>query len=352
MIRSIKYTPFFIRLFHWEYWPFHVVYALIYPYWFFLCLRARSLFFFNTANPHILNGGFLMESKKAIYELIPADHYPATLLFKAGTDPVEVLESAKRHQIVFPLIAKPDIGMKGLSVKKIENGEELAEYAGSSKVDFLVQAFIPFEKEVGIFYYRYPNETKGHISGIVQKEFLAVKGNGKQTIRELLEKDRRYILQLPALERLYGKRMDEVLQVNREELLVPYGNHARGAKFIDISHLADEELTDTIDRICSNVNGFYFGRLDIRYQSWEALKRGENFSIVELNGAGSEPTHMYDPRHSLFYAWKEIIRHWNILFRISRINHKLLKKPYMNIPQGLKMLKANRNYVKLISGGS
>jgi hypothetical protein len=351
-MRSIKNTPLFIRLFNWEYWPFHAVYALLYPYWLFLCLRARSLFFFNTANPYILNGGFLMESKKSIYDMIPPDLYPATLLFKTGTGYVEVLESAKLHGITFPLIAKPDIGMKGLSVKKIKNEAELAEYAVSSKVDFLVQAFIPFEKEVGIFYYRYPNETKGNISGIVQKEFLTVKGDGKGTLRELLEKDRRYILQLPALEKLYGEELDKVLKSNEEELLVPYGNHARGAKFIDISHLADAALTDTINRICNNVNGFYFGRLDIRYQSWEALKRGERFSIVELNGAGSEPTHMYDPRHSLFFAWKEIIRHWNILFRISRINHKLLSKPYMNIPQGLQMLKANRNYVKLISGES
>jgi hypothetical protein len=79
------------------------------------------------------------------------------------------------------------------------------------------------------------------------------------------------------------------------------------------------------------------------------LKQGKNFSIIELNGAGSEPTHMYDPKHSIFFAWKEIIRHWNILARISRINHRLLKKPYMNISAGLEMLKANKRYVKLIS---
>jgi len=140
-----------------------------------------------------------------------------------------------------------------------------------------------------------------------------------------------------------------VLPEGKEELLVPYGNHARGAKFIDISYLADQQLTEAIDRICKGVNGFYYGRLDIKYESWEALKRGEQFSIVELNGAGSEATHIYDPRHSIFFAWKEIIRHWNILFRISRMNHKLLKKPYMNIPEGLQMLKANRQYMKLIS---
>lgn len=290
-----------------------------------------------------------MESKKSIYDQIPDSHYPETLLFKAGTDPDEVLKDVNKNQLVFPLIAKPDIGMKGISVKKIRNATELKEYALISRVDFLVQAFIPFENEVGIFYYRYPNELKGRISGIVRKEFLAVIGDGISTLRELIQKDKRSILQLPALEKQYGKDLNQVLPAGMEELLVPYGNHARGAKFIDISHLTDQQLTETIDRICKGVNGFHYGRLDIRYESWEALRRGERFSIVELNGAGSEATHMYDPRHSIFFAWKEIIRHWNILFRISRMNHKLLKKPYMNIPEGLQMLKANREYMKLIS---
>ena len=293
-----------------------------------------------------------MESKKSIYDMIPGKYYPGTLLFSAGTNPSEVIGSVKEFEFALPLIAKPDIGMKGLSVKKIGNVDELREYALSSKVDFLVQEYISYENELGIFYYRYPNESIGHISGIVKKEFLRVEGDGVSTIRQLILKDKRSILQLPVLEKLYGPRLSQVLPEGTEELLVPYGNHARGAKFIDISYLADQELVDTIDRICKRVDGFYYGRLDIRYESWEALKRGERFSIVELNGAGSEPTHIYDPRHSIFRAWREIIRHWNILFQISRINHKLLKKPYMNMEQGLQMLKANRAYVKLISGGS
>jgi hypothetical protein len=32
----------------------------------------------------------------------------------------------------------------------------------------------------------------------------------------------------------------------------------------------------------------------------EELEQGINFSIVELNGA--EPTHIYDPKHSLFFC--------------------------------------------------
>lgn len=291
-----------------------------------------------------------MDSKKEIYDLIPAAHYPATLHFKAGTSEEDIIAAVVKKQFRFPLVGKPDIGMKGKAVKKLPGRADLIYYARNSKVDFLIQDFIPYEKEVGIFYYRFPNEAEGHISGIVEKEFLSVTGDGISDIESLLKKDKRSIIQLPALRKTYGNELHKVLNPGEEFILVPYGSHARGAKFIDASHLIDEQLIHTIDGICQQVKGFYFGRLDIRYRNWEELRLGQHLSIIEINGAGSEPTHMYDPKHSIFFAWKEIIRHWNILFRISCINHRQLKKPYMKISDGLGMLKDNKNYVKLLGG--
>lgn len=289
-----------------------------------------------------------MESKKAIYDLIPPEYYPRTLFYKTGTPNEQIIADIQTRQLIFPLIGKPDIGMQGKSVKKFADISELLEYASYSKVDFLVQEFVSYENEVGIFYYRYPGGPKGRISGIVGKEFLSITGDGVSSMEALLLMNKRYVLQLPVLKKTYGVELRRVLGYGEKFLLVPYGNHVRGAKFVDSSHLIDDELSCTIDHICRQVPGFYFGRLDIRYQSWEELKKGKNFSVIELNGAGSEPTHMYDPRHTIFFAWKEIIRHWNILARISRINHRLLKKPYMNLSTGLQMLKANKHYVKLI----
>jgi hypothetical protein len=313
-------------------------------------MRARSFFFFNTSNPTIQNGGFMMESKKEIYDLMPQKYYPPTIFFKAGTDAATILQIVRQRNFRFPVVGKPDIGQKGLSVKKLEDENELLEYAGYSKVGFLVQEFISFKNEVGIFYYRYPNNEKGAVSGIVRKEFLTVTGDGTSTVEELLNKDKRYVLQLPVLKKTDGDKMETVLEKGEELLLVPYGNHVRGAKFIDDSHLIDEELVSTMDAVCKKIDGFYFGRMDIRFNTWEELKQGKNFSIIELNGAGSEPTHMYDPKHSIFFAWKEIIRHWNILWRISRMNHHPVKQPYMKTSVGLQMFRENAKYLKLIEG--
>lgn len=345
----LRKSPALIRLLHWEYWPFHVVYGPIYLYWLWLCLRARSFFFFNAANPGIRNGGFLMESKKEIYDLLPPAYYPQTVLVKAESGRNDLLIALGQTSLSFPLIAKPDIGMRGLAVQKLETFEELVAYAANSLVDFLVQAFVPWEKEAGIFYYRYPDEEKGRVSGIVAKEFLTVTGDGKSTVKELLLRDTRHVLQLPVLENLFPEKLQTVPAERETVLLVPYGNHARGAKFTDITCLADGELEHTMDSICRQVPGFYYGRLDIRYRDWEALKQGRDFSVIELNGAGSEPTHIYDPSHSLFFAWKEIIRHWRVLFHISRKNYRLQNGGYLPVAQGIAMFRQNTVYLRKLS---
>lgn len=346
--RKITNYPLFIKIFNWEYWPFNVVYGPIYLYWFWLCIRARSFFFFNAANPTIKNGGFLLESKKDIYDLIPQEYYPKTVFFYAHTSQKEIRQQLEISKLLFPLIGKPDIGMRGLAVKKLDNLADVLAYAQHSKVNFLLQEFVALEQEVGIFYYRYPNKQKGCITGIVGKEFLSVTGNGVSTIEELLQQDKRSILQLKTLSETFGVELLQVLPANEKYLMVPYGNHCRGAKFLDVTDLADDELIAAIDEICKQIPGFYFGRMDIRYHTWEELKQGKNFSIIELNGAGSEPTHMYDPKHSVFFAWKEIIRHWNILLRVSMLNHTVQRIPYMSLHSGLRMFKENNAYVKMI----
>lgn len=290
-----------------------------------------------------------MESKKEIYDLIPPQYYPATLFFIAGSSYSKVLDEMQLKKMQFPVIAKPDIGMRGMMVQKLGSAKELADYISSSKVNFLVQEYVDYENEVGLFYYRYPGSSKGNISGIVGKELLTVTGDGVSSIETLLMTDQRFILQLPVLRETHADTLKIILQKNERYLLVPYGNHCRGSKFLDISNLIDEQLENSIDIICKQVPGFYFGRMDIRYNTWEELKQGKNFSIIELNGAGSEPTHMYDPKHSIFFAWKEIIRHWNILYTISRLNHRQKKLPYMKFAEGIKMLKENSAYVKMIN---
>ncbi len=338
---------FFHKLTHWEYWPFAPVYFPVIFLWAYYSLRARSIFFFNACNPTIRNGGFLAESKKEIYDLIPSQYYPKTILLNQYSTLHVVLTTLKNSGISYPLIAKPDIGLRGSAVKKIQTEDELLEYAGKANFDYLLQDMIPFPNEFGIFYVRFPHQKVGKITGIVGKEFLIVTGDGISTIEKLIKKNRRHELQLKALRKEYGKQLLEILPKDEKRNLVPYGNHARGAKFIDATHLVTPKLTETIDDICSTIPGFYFGRIDIMYSTFEELEIGENFSIVEVNGAGSEPTHIYDPKHSIFFAWKELMRHVSFMYKISVANHKN-GAPYLSHKAGMKEYRKHQEQVNRI----
>jgi hypothetical protein len=279
-----------------------------------------------------------MDSKMEIYDLIPPQFYPKTDFVKEQLPFEEVENILSNSKINFPFIAKPDIGLRGSAVKKINTLDDLKSYHNKANFDYLVQDLIPFPNEVGIFYVRYPHEKNGRITGIVAKEFLIVEGDGCSTIEELVKSNPRYELQLKALQKEYGNQLKDILPKGEKRNLVPYGNHARGAKFLDYSHLISPELTKVIDYMCLQIDEFYFGRMDLMYNTWEELEQGKNFSIVELNGAASEPTHIYDPKHSLFFAWKELARHITYMFEISVANNK---RGYDYLPHKIGMQQYN-----------
>ncbi|CAM3920628.1 D-alanine--D-alanine ligase [Flavobacterium cucumis] len=342
----IKIKLFFHKLIHWEYWPYQVVYLPVYFQYLYYAFRTKSFFFFNASNPTIKNGGFFMESKKEIYDLIPTDYYPKTILIHPNETLNSILEKINIANIIFPLIAKPDIGLRGTAVKKLYNTEELQDYLKKAKFEVLLQELIPFENEIGLFYVKLPNQP-GKITGIVSKEFMILKGNGKNTLRELIHQNKRYLIQLKALEEEYKDKLNAVLKIGETINLVPYGNHCRGTKFVDASHEITAEMIESFNRICNQIDGFHFGRMDIMYKSYEDLAKGKNFQIVEINGAISEPTHMYDPKHSIWFGWKELTRHFHYMYLISKNNHKNGAK-YLTFKEGVQEFKNHHKHYDTI----
>ena len=293
-----------------------------------------------------------MESKWEMYQHAPEHFFPACMLFQPS-DPISHIESEVMAAFNFPVIAKPDTGSRGRGVTAINDVHQLRDYHASSHVPYLIQEKIEYPMEAGIFYVRMPGEKTGRITGIVQKEFIKVTGNGTDTVEALLLKQPRYLLQLSSLKKALGKHAFEaVLQKGESKTVIDIGNHARGAKFINASGRITPQLTTTIDAVCKQYQGFYFGRLDIRFKSFEALERGEDFAIIELNGAGSEPTHMYDPAGSIFFAWKEICRHWKMLYEVSHYNHKEHHLSYLNWQEGFRMFWLNSLHNKKLAASA
>ena len=295
------------------------------------------MFFFNAVNPTFRNGGFINISKKAIYDLIPDNYYPKTILVypKTTYDFKALLELSN---ITFPVIVKPDKGLRGVLVKKLESTEALEIYHQKVSFEYLIQDYIDYPYEAGIFYVKKPNQSHGTITGIVQKEFLTVTGDGISTIEQLLKKNPRFEFQLPTLKKDLGEACQLILKPNYSKTLVPFGNHCRGSMFINANQYITPKLIQNIDAVCQQIEGFYYGRIDLKFKSWSDLNEGLNFSIIEINGAMSEPAHIYDPNNTYIKGLKEIIRHYQHLFEISRQNHAL-GLPFLSYKEAIKEFK-------------
>ncbi len=331
--RQSRKSPFLIRLRSWEYWPFAVVYLPVFVYYIWLSLRARSWFFFSASNPGIDTGGMRGESKRAVLDLIDDQYKPKTLFFR---HPIQTTETILNAMILsdfwFPIIAKPDRGERGFRVEKLTTESELADYLRTNRQDLLVQAYVDEPLELGVFYYRFPGEATGTVSSVVVKEFLNVTGDGQHTIAQLIDQNERALLQAPVLHQRYGDALNEVLPPGEVRVLMPIGNHCRGTTFLNGNALISSQFTAVFDRISAGIDGFYYGRFDLRCRSVEHLLRGETIRIMELNGAGAEPAHIYQPGFSIWEGWRVLLGHWRVLFTISRANHRR-GIPYMRFSE-------------------
>ena len=342
----MKFKLFIHKLTNWEYWPYQVVYLPVYFQYLFYAVRTQSFFYFNASNPTFKNGGFFLESKKEIYDLIPPEYYPKTILIQSNEALNGIISKIKIENIRLPFIAKPNIGLRGTAVKKINTVDELENYIQKANFEILIQDLIPYENEIGLFYVKLPNQP-GKITGIVAKEFMILTGNGKNTLRELIQQDLRYLFQLETLEAEYKEQLETVLETGEVINLVPYGNHCRGTKFVDASFEITSKMTESFNEICQQIDGFNYGRMDIIYKSFDDLAQGKHFQIVEINGAISEPTHMYDPKHSLLYGWKELTRHFHYMYLISKHNKKNGAK-YLTFKEGIQEFKNHQKHYDTI----
>jgi hypothetical protein len=124
------------------------------------------------------------------------------------------------------------------------------------------------------------------------------------------------------LMKLYEKDLQKVLPAEEVLELVSIGNHCRGTTFLNANHLITPALQEVFDQISCRIDGFYFGRYDIRVPHLDDLYAGRNIKILELNGANSEPAHIYDPDMSIFKAYRHLFAHWRNLFEVSIRNHR------------------------------
>jgi membrane protein DedA with SNARE-associated domain len=327
LLKRIVRAPVWVRRWtHWEFWPAWLFYIPVGVYYAWLAIRYRGLCVPTCANPGIAAGGFIGESKLEILDQLQRTSplFTAEAFLVDGpttSDRLLTLHRLCREQkITLPFILKPDVGQRGNGVKLIRSMRAALEYLEEVAAPIVLQRYVTGPREAGVFYYRFPNEARGRIFAITEKIFPVITGDGTRTMEELIRADERAALMAQTYIRRLASRRSEILAVGETLKLVETGNHAQGCIFRDGAHLHTEALELAIDQISQRLPGFFIGRYDVRYANDEEFKHGRNFQIVELNGATSEATSIYDARNSLFSAYRTLFQQWRLVFAIGAVN--------------------------------
>lgn len=298
-----------------EYWPFWLFYAPFIPYWLLNSTKAGSLNYFCRVNPGIRYGGFLDYSKFKILEQVPQKYRPEAL-YVSEKSQLKVFPE-------FPFVAKPDLSERGRNVEVIQSPADWENYPVQKNL--ILQEYVEKPMEFGLFYARIPGKEKGHILSVTGKDFLRWESDGKSTLSEFVHSHSRAGKRKKYLENKFHRIWDEILPKGTSVLLEPIGNHNRGTRFFDASELITKELEERVDFISQKINGFFYGRFDVKADSTEALKNGD-FVVLEINGANSEPTHIYDSKFTLLQAWAEAKKHFDVQYKISKINKGIISE--------------------------
>ena len=334
------------KITNWELWPFKLRYLFITPVWLWHCIRCGSAWFFTSSNPTLTFGGFEGEGKKEMYDLLPIESFPKTIYIVPGENDETVLQKIRENNFQYPFCVKPDVGMKGLLFRKIDKEEQLLQYHRQMPMEYIVQDLIQYPMEVSVFYYRLPYQQKGVISGFIQKELMEVTGDGKSTLLQLILSHPKAKFREEEMRNKHVENLETVLPAGQKYFLTYAANLNRGARFVNLDSFIDDQLLQVFDEISHRAQ-FYYGRYDLKCTSIEDLKNGKNFYILEFNGSGAEPNHVYHRGFTLFQAQKVFLQHWKVLAKISRYNHKQGIK-YWPYKKGLHFLKASSKHLELL----
>ncbi|MFQ3245993.1 MAG: hypothetical protein ACI9SP_002644 [Arenicella sp.] len=212
----------------------------------------------------------------------------------------------------YPVILKSNVGSVGKGIVKVSTEDDVDKHTPRLLGGYILQKFTSNLFECGVFYVRQNGQPK--ITGINKKHFPTVVGNGRDDVLALAKSHPRYSKHWKSF--LQDIDTTEVLQLGAEKRLSFIGSHTLGCKFTDDGDLHTDELEKAIFAVFETQAGFNFGRVDVKAVDEEAFKRGE-FVVIEVNGVASLPTHMFDPKYSVWQAYGIFFQHARYLAKIA-----------------------------------
>ena len=307
--------------------------------WIRLGLWHRSLTLPTAANPNIFNGGMWGESKSSyFFDVAAAERkwIADFVLLKrnaAANGLAGDLDRARRAiddaGLEFPLIGKPDIGWHGHGVRRLDDSGQLEDYIAHFPLTstLMLQRYVPHAGEAAVLYARLPGEAKGRILSLTFRYFPHVIGDGRANVRELIRGDARaqwksefHLGGDPTHRGVDPLDLDRVPDCGEVVRMALINNQRAGALYRDGRRYITAALERRFDDIACSMTEFHYGRFDLRFASVEALMRGDDFSIVEINGIGGEAIDCWDPRLQVGEVYRRLAEQQRLLFMIGQRN--------------------------------
>ncbi len=344
----MKLKDIVYRITHWETWHHHVKYIPLSPVWIWYCIRSGTPWFFTASNPSLTFGGFEGEGKKEMYEQLPPGSYPHTIYIEPTTSFSEVEQQVAASGFSYPFIAKPNVGMMGFMVRKINNAEQLKLYHQTMPSEYIVQTLVDFPVEVAAFYYRMPNSKKGTVSGLLKKQPPYVVGDGVSDLETLIRKNDHVRFKQEDIVSRNDAQLRKIIPTGETFYLSVTSNRSQAGIVEGIDGEITNKLCDLLDDWSAYAGKLYYGRYDIKCASVESLKNGKDFFILEFNGAGAGIQHITGNNYSLLKAWGIILKHWKMLYKIGRYNAVKNGVKYWGFKEGSRHLKEAKANLELL----
>lgn len=339
--------------------PAKLFYAPIALQWAWLSVRYGSPSLPALANPRIEVGGLWGESKTVYLDMVSgaARRWLAryVTMDRGEDDAAAALVHAqtliRAAELSWPLVAKPDIGWQGFGVRLVHCEAELLNYLAAfpGGARLMIQEAVNWDGEAGVFYVRMPGDSRGRVMSLTFRYFPHVVGDGAHAVRDLIVADQRAGWKAGAHLGLDGghggvppETLERVPAPGEVVRLAFIGSIRVGGLYRDADDQITSALSARFDEISRSMPDFHYGRFDVRFASVERLQQGEDFRIIEINGAGSEAISAWDPEKTVGQVYRHLLAQQRLMFEIGAKNRARGWKPPGLMPMILAARRQNR----------
>jgi hypothetical protein len=275
----------------------------------------------NTINPDISGlSGMVGASKAHLNTKVNPIFRPKDALFNIGVTVEQMQRRIIEKKILFPIFIKPVKGERAAGVEFLRDKEALSHVIIDRKRSYIIEEAIMTHAEFCINVQRNLESNMFSVFSITERIIPKVTGDGLSSIRQLIPGLDLTDLQKQKIENaLDSSFLNKVLERNISENVVRTASISYGTEYVKLNLNPNQKklLEHQINQMLLPADGFNIGRFDIKANNLQALLVGD-CKVVELNGIGGMPTHVYETHLSIEQKQNILDEYFELLQIFSR----------------------------------